>query len=222
MDIGFQQAKSFPITNSIPLNWLGRADAPFTPPAWATIDKLTSIQVKNLLAQIAYDASEWDYTKIGTNNELGRYQIGTQTLEDYGLVAKDSNRLYGTDCVNYIHCWRPVIIRKNTNSYANYIYYITNLQQFTVSISSQEHLAFQILYDLYTNLIQLDAITDTDAPDIVAGMLYVAWTIGAGTMPNKDAANGSGAYAWRYHGIGAGAASSKFNSGRYAITILSQ
>ena len=219
---GIHQAKLHPVPDSLPVSWLGKADAPPTPPMWANIDKLSSIQVRNLLAQVAYDASEWNYTKIGPNNELGRYQVSTQTLEDYGLLAKDSNRLYGIDCINYKHCWRSVVVRKNTNSYANYIYNVESLQGFLQSTNSQEHLAFQMLYDLYTALIQNGGITNTDTADIIAGMLYVAWTVGAGNTPTSNNANGTGAYAWRYYSIGSGENASRFNSGRQVITILSQ
>lgn len=222
MDIGLQQAILFPVPESVPESWLNKADAPPTPPLWANIDKLSSIQIKNLLAQIAYDASNWDYTKIGPKNKLGRYQISPQTLEDYGLLAKDSNRLYGIDCINYKHCWRSVVIRKNTNSYANYIYNVESLRGFLQSTNSQEHLAFQILYDLYTSLLQNGGIVDTDTADVVAGMLYAAWEIGAGTTPTSNNVNGSGAVAWRYYSVGTGEVASKYNSGRYAITILSR
>lgn len=222
MDIGPQQAIGYSTLPQLPVGWTGRGDAPPLPPQWANINALSSVQVKNLLSQIAYNYSGWDYTKIGGNNELGRYQIGTTTLETYGLLAVGSNDAYNTSCVTYQHSWRPVTIRKNTNSYANYIYNITNMYGFLNSAPSQEHLAYQILFDLYNEMLQNGAILTADATDVVAGMLYVAWVTGAGSTATINNANGTGAYAWRFRSAGSGNLSSAYNSGRYAVTVLSQ
>jgi hypothetical protein len=51
-------------------------------------------------------------------------------------------------------------------------------------------------------------------------MIYVAWNLGVGQAGSVVNANGTGAYAWRYFGIGNG--SNSYNTGRYAITVLSQ
>ena len=221
MDYGQQQALQYPIPDSVPLSWLGRTTVPPIPPSWITIDTLTPTQIRNLMAQIAYDASDWDYTTIGGDNELGRYQLGTQTLEDYGLLAAGSNTAYGTNCVNYQHCWRPTAIRKNTNSYASYISHITSLQQFLLNTLSQEQLAAQIIYDLYNDLLKNGGIVDTDTADVIAGMLYVAWTSGAGLTPDTINPIGTGAYAWRFSGADTDNYS-KYNSGRYTVLYLSQ
>lgn len=58
-----------------------------------------------------------------------------------------------------------------------------------------------------------------DTADVIAGMLYVAWTLGVGSPPTPFEPNGSGAWAWRYGAVGAG--DNSFNSGRYAVEILS-
>jgi hypothetical protein len=207
-NIGPQHASVQGIQNPLPPSWLGRVDAPPSLPADANIYRLTSAEVQNLLAQVAYDKSGWDYTLVGADNKLGRYQFSTQTLENYGLLATGSNQHYGTDCVNYTNCWQSVTI-KTSNSYASYNYNITSLQGFLSNTVSQEHLAYQVVYDLYNALVANGSIQDADTDDVVAGMIYVGWTLGA-----------VGAYSWRYQGIGNGANS--YNSGRYAITILSQ
>jgi len=218
-DLGFLQAAGIPVPTPLPVSWLGRADAPFSLPSWATIDLLSADQNRNLLSQIGYDKSTWNYKLIGPQNQLGRYQFSTQVLENYGLLAPGSNKAYGTACVNYQTCWRPVTIR-NTNSYANYIYNITSLNGFLNSPASQDHLAYQILYDTYRSLLSVSAITNADSTDIVAGMLYVGWDLGAGATPTYDNPTGTGAYAWRYSGQGIGVNS--FNSGRYSIVMLGQ
>lgn len=216
-NIGPQQASTQGIQTPLPISWLGRADAPPTLPASADIYRLTGTEVQNLLAQIGYDQSQWDYSKIGTNNQLGRYQFTTQTLENYGLLAAGSNSHYGTDCINYKNCWRPITI-KGSNSYSSYNYNVTSLSAFLSSVAGQEHLAYQIVYDTYNKLVKNGSIQDADTADVVAGMIYVGWTLGPGVTPTNTNISGTGAYAWRYSGVGDGANS--YNSGRYALGVL--
>ena len=208
MDIGILNSASQPVPAPLPRQWLGRFDAPSAVPTWANFPGLTSIQIANLMSQIAYDASQWNYTLVGPNNELGRYQFTTQELENYGLILSGSNAEYGTACVNYRHCWTPITIRNSVNSYANYIYNSANIGDFLNTRPAQEHLAYQKASDLYYELKRITAIQDTDSVETIAGMIYVAWKIG------------TDAYAWRYQGTGT--ASQYYNAGRYAITVLSQ
>ena len=221
MDAGIVAAGRTSVPNPLPNSWLGRADAPVAPPSWTTGNNaLTSVQIRNLLAQIAYDQSQWNYTLIGTDNRLGRYQFETTVLEQYGLLAPGSNNAYGTGCVNYRNCWRHTAVKNATNSYANYLYNVTNLNGFLTSIATQEHLAYQRLLDLNYQLGLINAIADQDSADVVAGMIYVGWQLGVGTTANSITPTGTGAYAWRYHNIGNGAG--YYNSGRYAVTVLGQ
>jgi hypothetical protein len=219
IDRGPQQAAKMGLENPLPASWLGLPTMPPSLPATADIYRLSATEIQNLLAQIAYDKSAWDYSLIGPNNELGRYQFSTQTLERYGLLAVDSNLHYGTDSVNYTNCWRPVTIR-GANSYSTYNYNITSLNGFLSSTISQEQLAYQIVYDLYNQLMANGAILESDSDDVVAGMIYVAWTVGYGIKPTATKPQGTGAYAWRYSGVGT--ADTQYNSGRYAITVLSR
>lgn len=219
MSLGFKEAAGYPCLTPLPREWLGRADAPITPPGWANLGVLSSLQLRNLLAQIAYDLSTWDYAAIGENNKLGRYQLGTDLLESYGLIIAGANAEYGTNCVNYRHVWQP-INKTGINDYQNYFYNITSLYGFLDNPAAQEHLAYQYIVDLYTNCTNNNAIQSTDSADVVAGMIYVAWILGAGNSPMPSSVNGTGAWAWRYNNIGAGVNS--FNSGRYSVLVLSQ
>jgi hypothetical protein len=208
MDAGIQAAAGTPIATPLPTTWLGLPGMPLQPPAWATIGILTTKQIKNLQAQIGYDLSQWNYSLVGNNNALGRYQFTTTALESYGLLAVGSNSAYGTDCVNYRHCWNPTYFNNGQNAYENYFYNITSITGFLTTTVAQEHLAYQNLVDLYVALTNIGAIKKTDTADVVAGMLYVGWTLGA-----------TGANAWRYTNVGSGATS--YNSGRYSVIVLS-
>ena len=215
MDAGIVQATRTLPPNPLPVSWLGRSDMVAACPDWAVIAQLSNIQQQNLLAQIAYASSAWDYTKIGTNNELGRYQFDTDTLETYSLLTTGSNTSYGTDCVNYQHCWRAPF-----STYADYLTEVANINDFLTNTSAQELLAYQRLVDLYSDCIKIAAIKINDTADVVAGMLYVAWELGAGTAATLNNTTGTGAYAWRYFSVGSGG--SYYTAGRYAITILSK
>jgi hypothetical protein len=217
---GQQAARGVPIPSPLPISWLGLVDAPPQPPNWAKVGKFSAVQIQSLLAQIAYNISGWDYTKIGASNQLGRYQFTTQQLESYGLLAAGSNQAYGTACIDYRHCWQPIVINTGINNYENYFYNISNLNGFITTTMAQEHLAYQYFVDLYTICVNSGVILLDDAVDVTAGIIYVAWTLGVGTNPTVSNPNGTGAWAWRYNNIGAG--TNSYNSGRYAISVLSQ
>ena len=220
MTTGIQAAQAQPIQNPLPTSWLGLPTAPPTPPSWAQFGGLSAIQIRNLLAQIAYDTSAWNYQLVGANNQLGRYQVSVPVLEAYGLLSAGSYETYGSAAVNYQHCWQPLIVNNGQNVYQNYFYNITNQTQFLHSTVAQEHLAYQRLVDIYINSINTGTILSSDNSDIVAGMIYVGWTLSVGNGPSPTNINGTGSWAWRFNNIGSG--SNSFNSGRYAITVLSQ
>jgi hypothetical protein len=219
-DVGIAKADLVQVVNPLPTGWVNVPAAPVYIPAWANVDKLSSTMLRNLQSQIGYDFSNWDYKKIGPNQEVGRYQVTAQTLENYGLLAKGSVASLGQDAVNHKFCWQPAVIRKNTNSYANYVYNISNLFEFLSHPATQDHLSYQIIYDIYNSLKSINLITDADSADVAAGMVYVGWVLGVGQPPGPKTPHGTGAYAWRYHGDGDGVRF--FNAGRYAVTILSQ
>jgi hypothetical protein len=215
MDAGINAAKAMPIPTPLPVSWLGLASAPELPPGWAAIPQLTSLQIRNLQAQIGYDQSRWNYSLVGESNQLGQYQFTTSILESYGILSPGSNAAHGTSCVNYLHCWRPTYISGAQNVYQNYFYNITSLANFLATPVAQDHLAYQRIFDLYNQCVNVGAIQSTDAADVVAGMIYVAWTLGVG-----NSNSGGGAWAWRYTALGSGISS--FNSGRYSVVVLSR
>lgn len=219
MDLGIQSAAGQPIVTPMPVSWLGLPAMPPTPPTWANIAALSATQVRNLQAQIAYSISQWNYNLIGGANQLGRYQFTSQILESYGLLAPGSNTAYGTDAVNYRHCWQPTYINNGINSYQNYFYNVTSLSGFLTGTIAQEHLAYQRLVDIYITSLDVGAILASDSSETVAGMIYVGWTLSVGTGPTIANPQGTGAWAWRYNNIGSGANS--YNSGRYSVAVLS-
>jgi len=222
IDYGIQAAAGLPILHALPLSWLGTAKMPAYPPGWGLTAGLTATQTQNLLAEIAYDQSQWNYQLIGTSNALGAYQVSTQTLENYGFLAPGSNAAYGNNCVNHQTCWRPTPKRNVNNSYSNYLNNTTSLTSFLSNTVTQDYLALQMIHDLYYGLTNIDAIQSTDAADVVAGMIYVAWTVGVGTPATNVNSSGTGAWGWRYNNVSTPLTANAFNSGRYAVTVLTQ
>jgi hypothetical protein len=206
---GILRAQGASINTPLPPSWLGRTDAPATTPPWSSIQQLNSTQIRNLVAQIGYDMSTWDYQLVGTSNQLGRYQFNSQILENYGILALGSNAKYGNSCVNYKICWKSVPRR---NAYAQYNFNFSNIYGFLASSTAQDVLAYQLIIDTYNALLDNGAIIATDTTDVVAGMIYVGWVLGPGTN------NTAGAYLWRNSGVGNGV--NAYNSGRYAALIL--
>lgn len=219
MDAGIKLVMGIPVSDPLPSSWLGKRDAPPGVPMWALIPGLSTTQIRNLIAQIGYNKSQWDYSKVGNDNRLGRYQFASDVLEGYGLLVPGANAEYGSDCVNYSHCWSPQYVRRASTSYSSYMYNTTSLSGFLTNTIAQEHLAYQYLYDLYTNMTKIRAITLDDNPETLGGMLYVGWELGSGTAITHESSIGAGAYAWRYSGAGNGSAA--FVAGKYATGALS-
>jgi len=209
MDTGLRQAAGQTVQNPLPAAWINLPTAPVSLPDWAKFGRLSATEIYNLLCQIGYDQSQWNYYAVGAHNQLGRYQITPQTLENYGLLLTGSHKAYGNDSVNHRQCWTPAYVRSSTSSYANYLYNSNSSWDFLSNSAAQDHLSYQIIYDLYSELTKNDGILTTDANDVVAGMLSVAWILGA-----------ESALTWRQSGTGTGAIQA-YNSGRYAIAVLS-
>jgi hypothetical protein len=206
--VGIVNASGNAVQNPLPPSWINHSNAPSSPQSWIpAINVLSFVQLKLLAAQIAYDKSQWDNTKIGTENQLGRYQTAPALLEAYGLLSPGSVAEYGIDAVNYLHCWMPIYQRKSASSYINYMFNITSLRNFLTNVSAQDQLEYQIISNTYTSLLKNTAITAADTAEVVAGMIYVGLELGT------DAAHD-----WRYQGTGTGA--NAYNSGRYAVTVL--
>ncbi len=214
-DIGIQRAARRAVSRALPISWLGQELMPRAVPDWATIKQLTSVQHKNLVAQLAYAISGWNYTLIGTNNELGMYQITAATLEDYGLLAPGSVASYGTEAVNYRHCWRATLTDAE-----EYNFTVSSCTDFLNNRIAQDYLAYRIIEDLYSMMIKNTAVLANDSAEVTAGMLAVAWYVGTGTRPTAANINGTGAYAWRYAGVGT--ADDYYAQGRYSVAVLSR
>jgi hypothetical protein len=226
LDPGPRIASAQSVKNPLPPTWTHRdREMPSYMPTWANFgNKTTSLETRNLLAQIAYDHSGWNYKKIGPNNELGGFQFTTTVLEKYGVLVAGSTKTYGNNAVNYKTCWQPLTqiqqqINPQSPYYAPWLQYADSLSDFLSHNVSQCHLAYKYVFDLYNGLTKIGAIKTTDTDDVIMGMIYVAWNLGVGTPPTTTQTQGTGAYAWRFYNVGSGV--QPYNAGRYSVTVLS-
>jgi len=214
-DVGIQRASRRAVDQPLPVAWLGKSAMPRPVPDWAAIPALSSIQQRNLAAQLAYALSGWNYDTIGADNQLGMYQFSAGLLEQYGLLVPGSTQAYGTAAVNYRHCWRSTLAAET-----DYDFLVSSCTDFLDNRIAQDYLAYRVLEDTYTALTKNTAILGTDSVEIVAGMLAVAWHTGAGARPTVNNPVGTGAYAWRYAGVGT--ADVYYAQGRYSVAVLSR
>jgi hypothetical protein len=71
MDTGIIQSAGQPVAKPLPTIWLKLPTAPLPLPDWAKFGRLSAKEVYNLLAQIGYDQSQWNYYAVGPDNQLG-------------------------------------------------------------------------------------------------------------------------------------------------------
>jgi hypothetical protein len=219
-DIGIQNTVGVAAPNPLPVAWLGLVTAPSHIPDYALSNALTTKQNYNLVAQIGYDQSHWDYRKVGSDNQLGRYQIPAQVLQNYNFLLHGSVEAYGSAAVNYQRCWATEITLYDTVGKKNF-FNVRNLSQFLTNTVVQDLTAFRLVYDLYTQLTKINAVTELDTAGTVAGMISVAWVLGVGSGPAPGNPYGSGAWAWRYYNLQAATGAQAFVTGRYAVDVLS-
>lgn len=203
---GITNATGQTFTTTLTYSWLGRADAPMVP---GTIGNFNTPQTKALLAQLAYTASKWNPTLFNSTAYLaGRYQFNSSVLSQYGYLNQQFYQTHGASSMTYTVAW----VGQNL---------ITNLLQFLSNVKIQDRLAFNYMSDNYTAMVASGAIQPTDDLPTVAGMLSVAHLVGPGALPTGQNPQGTGAYQWRNFGTGGQPVNNYFNSGRYAISVLS-
>lgn len=199
-DIGITNSIGTGVLSPVPSAWLLKPTAPAIPPGWLLISGFSGEQMQALAAQLSYSNSQWDYGKIGSNNELGAYQFTASILEQYNLLLAGSVAAYGNQAVNRPNAWAgnansTQFLSDARNSHKAPI---NNIQEFLANKKAQDNLAYRRIFDLYNQLVKTAAVKTTDTADIISGMIFVAWAIGAGNGATPTSQIGSGAWAWRY------------------------
>lgn len=200
-DAGPKLAATQQPTKLMPKEMLNREDIANPP---SGIGPLSQFQIKCLMAQLAFAESNFNYEAVdGSNNYLGRYQIGAYALLDLKYVKSEYVTKYTTEAVRYPDAWF------GTDG-------LTKAEAFLSAKGTQDKVMFALLKLNYEALIKKSndkyGIDPNDDLCTVAGMLAVSLLLGPG-----------GARTWRQTGGGdarAISAAAYYNRGRYAIDVL--
>lgn len=141
-----------------------------------SLDPLNPTDIDILFLAIANKVSSNNQTKVGSNGELGTYQLTPSDLINLGYLKLPSNLAITKDIVDNSSLWT------GQNS-------ITSKQQFLSNRLIQEEAMLNLTKDNYDKLISLDKISSKDSPKIVAGFLasaHVFGVTGADDLERKD------------------------------------
>jgi hypothetical protein len=167
------------------------------PTAYNTIATLNQNQMTAYYAQLGKQQSDNDYTKIGTDGKVGKYQFNYTTLQNLGYVGqacKNNSQMQTNPNV-----WTGKDGATSLDAFIN----LTNIQETAIADYTMGN---------YNAMASNGAITGDLAPEEMAGMLAVGHLLG----PN-------GAYTWRTTGSGVAAGvtgNSYFQMGKFSATIL--
>jgi hypothetical protein len=142
-----------------------------------SFDPLKPTDIDILFNSIANKVSSNNQTKIGTNNELGKYQFTISDLMVLGYLRLPSDGNILKEIVDDRSFWVGL------NG-------ITSKQEFLSNRLLQEEAMLRLTKSNYDKLISLDKISTKDDPKVIAGFLasaHVFGVTGADDLERKDA-----------------------------------
>lgn len=143
-----------------------------------TIDPLTKDQLSLIENVISEKLSENDPVKVGTNNELGKYQLTVENLIDLGYVQRPPGQI------------DPSIL--DDSSYWVAKDGVRSKQDFLKNNSAQQSAMFSLVERNYNELVRLGKVSDTDDPAIVGGLLVTSHVAGVSNSDKLDKKTESG------------------------------
>lgn len=112
---------------------------------------LLQSEVRALMCQIGYMASNWDYEKNNqSTGQLGRYQVSPTILKNYEYMSATTSAFTGKDGIN-------------------------SVDEFLFSYNIQDRIMERFILEQYPTLIKVGAIKENDSKETVAGMIAVAY-----------------------------------------------
>lgn len=136
------------------------------------LDPLTKDQLQLIYNTISEKVSSNDISKVGENNELGKFQFTVEDLIDLEYVQRPTGNIIASilDDDSY---W----VGKNG---------IKSKQAFLQSGDAQETAMFLLTQKNYKDLIRLGKINDTEDPAILAGLLVTSHIAGTTNSDKLD------------------------------------
>lgn len=204
---GIDDAKKTTFSQGAPREFLSIDNAP-TGRVLQKVDKTIPIllqsDVKALMMQIGYVASNWDTQKTNyTTGDLGRYQVSKKTLVNYGYRFSGNLDFTGKDGISYD-------------------------TEFLFDHNVQDRIMEKFIVDQYQTLIKNGGIQQNDSKEIVAGMIAVAYQFQDASPSLSDATGALNSLSTSDLASTAGSlgnslgSSLAFNSGATQATIDSQ
>jgi hypothetical protein len=138
-----------------------------------TLLPLKSQDLTKLTKAIGDTLSAGDYTKVGDNGELGKYQLSLSTLVDLGYLQRPPGGIITSDIANTDSYW--------TNKGG-----IKSKNDFLASTTVQETAMFDYTKDNYDTLVRLGKVKETDNYQVVGGLLASAHVMGAKNSDKLD------------------------------------
>lgn len=138
-----------------------------------TLPPLKSQDLTKLTKAIGDTLSTGDYTKVGTNGELGKYQLSLSTLVDLGYLQRPTGGIITSTLADSDDNW--------TNKDG-----IKSKSAFLANTSVQETAMFNYTKSNYDTLVRLGKVKETDNYQVVGGLLASAHVMGAKNSDKLD------------------------------------
>lgn len=138
-----------------------------------TLPPLKSQDLTKLTKAIGDTLSTGDYTKVGTNGELGKYQLSLSTLVDLGYLQRPTGGIITNALADSDDNW--------TNKDG-----IKSKKAFLANTSVQETAMFNYTKSNYDTLVRLGKVKETDNYQVVGGLLASAHVMGAKNSDKLD------------------------------------
>ena len=154
-----------------------------------TLKPLKAIDLTKIFAALGTELSNNNYSKIGDNGELGKYQFTASMLIDLGYVKRPSGGIISNTILDDTNIW-------------NNVKGIKSKQDFLSNTAEQEAAMLSNTQNNYDTLVRLGKIKETDDYKVVGGLLTSAHVMGAKNADKLDKKDIAGQRAEKYFTLG--------------------
>lgn len=154
-----------------------------------TLKPLKTQDLKSIFAALGSELSNNNYTKIGDNGELGKYQFTASMLIDLGYVQRPAGGIISNTILDTPSLWNNLNGIKSKTDFIN-------------NTAEQETAMFSNTQNNYNTLVRLGKIKETDDYKIVGGLIASAHVMGAKNADKLDKKDIAGQRAEKYFVLG--------------------
>lgn len=154
-----------------------------------TLKPLKAQDLRAIFAALGSELSNNNYTKIGDNGEIGKYQFTTSMLIDLGYVKRPAGGIITNTILDDATLW-------------NNLDGIKSKAEFLANTAEQELAMFNYTQYNYDTLVRLGKIKETDDYKVVGGLLASAHVMGSKNADKLDKKDIAGQRAEKYFALG--------------------